>query len=408
MLTKTKALPPTDKWLASITEYIKALVAKRPTSVGRAAYTEAAAALLQAYPVEAPTLLFKDERINSSEQKPFSYLFVQLLLIDIRSSFPSLLAKLNSEEYPRLSRRLSAAFDVVSTFIGFLVRMLDGEELSMAPDLLLMLRKNIAETLSLTIEYLRDRWDASVAGVAGLHSEARSGTSVTSAGTHLTLTWESMKDDVSADPLILASLRMLSLWIREDENDNLRKESAGLMDLFVELYQQSAQAQLDFRYPILLALTPILQTEDGMDAFMAQSGWQRVCSDLIAIARDGGMDASRGIELVRVLLCVVDSDSTIEPPKEWMNVIDVVASTQPTTLVQPLAVEFQIALLQLAVALLERSSPRVQKQYLPRLSALVGLRNELAAHVQRSFQGSDAAEFEESLDDALMSLENLR
>ncbi|RAL58488.1 hypothetical protein DID88_005192 [Monilinia fructigena] len=258
----SEALPRSPKWLRSTIILLRALVNRRPTLAGRVAYTQAAAALLQAYPATCPSLLFNDESLNTSDKsernsKPFSYLFVNLLLIDLRSSFPSLLAKLNSSDYSNISQRLAAAFDVISSFIGHLVRSLDDEDFNaftISPDLMLKLRKDIAETMSLSIEYLRDRWDASIAGASGLHPSARAGTTATSEGTRLTLTWDSMKDSVTADLLVLASIRALAIWIREDENENLRKETAGMMDMFIELYKISLKEDPDFRYPILLAL----------------------------------------------------------------------------------------------------------------------------------------------------------
>jgi len=182
---------------------IRKLIFSKPTLASRAAYTQLASTLLQVYPTSCPTLLFKDDSSLKRDSKPFSFLFINLLLIDLRSSFPSLLSKLNSSDYPSVSLRLAAALDIISSFIGFLLRSLDNEldsvSFSMPPDLLLRLRKDIAETMSLTIEYLRDRWDASVAGASGLHPSARAGTSATSEGTRLTLTWESMTDSVNTD-----------------------------------------------------------------------------------------------------------------------------------------------------------------------------------------------------------------
>jgi hypothetical protein len=96
---------------------LRKLISSKPTAAGRAAYTQLAAALLQGYPVTCPELMFKDDASSSMDSKPFSYLFVNLLLIDLRSSFPSLLAQLNSTDYPSTSPRLAAAFDVLSSFL---------------------------------------------------------------------------------------------------------------------------------------------------------------------------------------------------------------------------------------------------------------------------------------------------
>lgn len=268
---------------------MRKLIISRPTLEGRAAYTQLAAILLQQYPSTCPNLLFLDKSSPHEDKKPFAYLFINLLLIDLRSSFPNLLEQLNNEKYPEISQRLGAAFDILSGFIGFLVKSLDDQNsspgFSIPPDLLLKLRKDVAETMSLTIEYLRDRWDASIAGASGLHPSARAGTSATSEGTRLTLTWESMKDSVNTDPLILAAIRVLAIWIREDDNDNLRNESAGLMDMLVELYKTSSPGMLDFRYPILLALEGMMITEDGVDNFLSQEGWQVIGQDLEGLLR---------------------------------------------------------------------------------------------------------------------------
>ena len=93
--------------------------------------------------------------------------------------------------------------------------------LNLSPDLLLKLRRDIAETLSLTIEYLRDRYDNAITGVAGLHPSARpSPDTVAPTGSVLSLPWDSTAPEhrVTQDPLTLAELRTLSLWLRDDDN----------------------------------------------------------------------------------------------------------------------------------------------------------------------------------------------
>jgi hypothetical protein len=369
-------------------------------------------------------LLFKDNSPSNVDTKPFSYLLINLLLIDIRSTFPTLLSHLNSTEYPATSQRLAAAFDIVSSFIGFLVRSLDDESgfstFSMPPDLLLKLRKDIAETMSLIIEYLRDRWDASVAGVSGLHPSARTGTAATSEGTRLTLIWESMDDDVTADPLILAGLRTLAIWIREDENENLRNESAGIMDMLVELYKASTPKRVDFRYPILLALEGILSTEDGVEAFLGQDGWQIVFQDLeqvlqsisnepVPISTSISGEAARGLEIVRVLLAVVDSPSTSFLREEWMGAVTTAASMKTTSVIpSPIIIEFQISMLQLATALLSKAAGGMQKRYVTSNSALSGLAGQLRALVKSMDDEAEAAEFMGLLEDVSLDLENVR
>ncbi|EKD21253.1 DUF1941 family protein [Drepanopeziza brunnea f. sp. 'multigermtubi' MB_m1] len=407
-------------WTRQLIIMLRKLVANKPTAAGRAAYTHLAAALLQAFPATCPPLLFKDDSSGNPDSKPFSYLLVNLLLIDIRSSFPTLLEKLNTVEYPSISQRLAAAFDVVSSFIGFLVRSLDdqgGSGFSMTPDLLLKLRKDIAETMSINIEYLRDRWDASVAGASGLHPSARTGTAATSEGTRLTLTWDSMKDEVNADPLILAGIRALAIWIREDENENLRNETAGLMDMLVELYSSSLQGALDFRYPILLALEGIVVAEEGLDRFLGQEGWQVLFRDLKSIlkttsdkltAEGSAADAGRGLQIVRVLLGVVDHDATSLPREDWMAVVTTATSMKvPAATALSVIIEFQIAMLQLSAALLAKSSGGMTKRFVSSRPALSGLVRQLKSSVGEMDDEAESAEFMVMLDDVELDLGHL-
>ncbi|CAD6445069.1 35366ff8-8604-47d7-a34b-0c372026f106 [Sclerotinia trifoliorum] len=423
----SEALPRNPKWLKSITILLRALVNRKPTLIGRTAYTQAAAALLQAYPAACPSMLFNNESLQTSDKtennnKPFSYLFINLLLIDLRSSFPSLLAKLNNSDYSAISQRLAAAFDVISSFIGYLVRSLDEDSntFNLTPDLMLKLRKDIAETMSLAIEYLRDRWDASIAGASGLHPSARSGTAATSEGTRLTLTWDSMKDNVTADPLILASIRALAIWIREDENENLRKESAGMMDMFIELYKLSNKDEPGFRYPVLLALEGIMTTEDGVEAFLNQDGWQAVSEDLASIVSKSTdisstnnhsiiiSEAARGLQIVRVLLAVIDEEFTSYIKQEWLTTVSTTSSMQlPSSTSPSVVIELHIAMLQLSTALLSKAGDGMQKRFANDQKSLARIVQQLEVIVGEMEDKGEAAEFKELLSDVVLDLENL-
>lgn len=401
---------------------MKRLVTSRPTAAGRAAYIEAAATLLQVFQQSCPNRLFRDNTQRDATAKPFSYLLINLILIDIRSSIPTLLSKLNSSDYPSIARRLAGGFDVVSSFIGFLVRSLDDSDgesgsstLTISPDLLLKLRKDIAETMSLAIEYMRDRWDASVAGVSGLHPDARAGTSATSEGTRLTLTWGSMEDNIPDDPLILASIRTLAIWLREDENENMRSESAGLTDMFIELYKAPSSKSLDFKNPILTALEATLTTEGGIDGFLSHDAWTVLAEDLKSIVRQTtaeptgnvNSEASRGIEIVRVLLAVVDDSAIMEPPQHWMKIAETAASMKPgPNLIAPWVMELKIAMVQLATALLDKASPGMRKRYRATTIALSGLSQGLQKQLKRG-KNLMSQDFQDSIDDIVLELANL-
>lgn len=376
-------LSSSPKWLPTVVSYIQNLVISRPNAKARAAYTNAAAELLQAYPDQAPGLLFKDKR---GEEKPLGYMFVNLLLIDIRSSAPSLLQQLNTPEYPQISRRLASAFDIISVFIGFLVRSLEDESLEtmvMAPDSLLKLRKGISETMSVTIEYLRDRWDASVAGAMGLHPDARSGTSNTVSGSHFTLAWDSMKNNAEEDPFIQSAARVLALWLREDDNEMLRKEATGLTDMFLDLYRSRETHILDFRLPVLVAFEALMSLHKGRTIFFEQGGWSILAKDLGDILREApstssDMGPARGQEIVRVLLAALENADNANTTDEQMDLITTVAGYHLDGQKQSQTLkEFEVAVMMLCCTVLAGAAPAVLKQYAHSVSALRGLATQL-------------------------------
>ncbi|KAL7934478.1 Neurochondrin domain-containing protein [Trichoderma chlorosporum] len=403
---KSEITPSNPKWLNSVINFIRNLVSSRPNSAARSAYTNAAASLLRVYPEESSGLLFKAEKID---EKPFSYLFINLLLIDIRSSAPLLLEQLNKPGYPNTSRRLASAFDIVCIFIGHLVRSLEDESLEtliMSPDNLLKLRKGISETMSVTIEYLRDRWDATFAGAMGLHPDARTGKAETSMGSRLTLTWDSLENIADEDPFILSAVRALAIWLREDENDMLRKEATGLTDMFMDLYRGSSADKLDFRSPILVALEGLVTFDKGRNILLQNDGWKTLSKDLVEILQQDASaisddETSRGIEIIRVLLPVAEESS--DTAEEWMGLITAAAAWDVFRQRQarPLVLELQVAALQLCCALLIKANVGMRKRYTHSISALVGIATQLEGEIP-----SDGV-LREAIDDVLDVLRGL-
>lgn len=276
-----------------------------------------------------------------------------------------------------------------------------------SPDLLLKLRKAISETMSVTTEYLRDRWDASVAGAMGLHPEARVGTAHTATGSHFTLAWDSKSDSAGDDPLILAAIRALAIWLREDDNDLLRKEASGLSDMLLDLYRDGGKGKLDFRRPVLVAFEGIIAEKRGIEAFLQNGGWQALADDLVAILEASSResnedDAARGVEIVRVLLHVAEAERP-GPREAWMDVVTRVAAWYvPDAKQPPVVEECQVAALQLVTALMANTHPGMQKRYVHSTSAVLGIANQLREKIR-----GDAA-LEEALEDVLGTLSALR
>ncbi|KAG5926896.1 hypothetical protein E4U53_002962 [Claviceps sorghi] len=418
--------PHEPQWLRTVVKFIQKLVTSRPNAAARSAYTNAAASFLQAYPARAAQLLFTEN--VKDDEKPFAYLFINLLLIDIRASLPTLLQQLNQPDYVRSSTRLASAFDVISIFIGHLVRCLEDdamETFTMSPDSLLKLRKGISETMSITVEYLRDRWDATFAGAMGLHPDARTSNAETWTGSHPTLAWDSMVKSADEDPLILSAVRALALWLREDDNETLRQEATGLMDMLMELYQGSSASDklLDFRSPTLVGLEALLTTHQGRDLFLRHDGWNILSKDLVSLlaTRSGASDASdvqahdasRGIEIVRALLTVAEHESSSGTPEEWMDIItavaawdaggDVSAQQQAADPTLPAAAEFQVSVLQLCCTLLAGASPGMRSRYRQSASAINGIIEQLR---RRGVPGHEASLIE-AMDDVKDTMDHV-
>ncbi|KAK4033201.1 Neurochondrin-domain-containing protein [Parachaetomium inaequale] len=413
-----EVVPSNPKWLPSLGKFIRDLVAKRPTAAGRAAFTNLSAALLEVYPFQAPPLLFaeQDTTTPSTSSTPFSYLLINLLLVDIRATLPSLLSQLNTPSYPATAHRLTSAFNTLSHFIGHLVRSIDtpsSPSWTISPDLLLTLRKSVSETLSLTAEFLRDRWDASVAGAMGLHPDARAGAAGPSSQPP-SLAWDSMASEgvVTDDPLILAAIRALAIWVREDDNELLRKEVSGLGDMFVELYR--TRGKLDFRRAVLVAFEGVVVERKGREAVLEQGGWEVLAGDLLGVLEASSTSAStgageeeegeaaRGVEVVRVLLQLAEAE-TPGPREAWMDVVTKVAAWDvPEAKQSPVVEECQVAALQLVTTLLVNTHPGVQKRYVHSTSAVLGIANRLRGKVK-----GDKA-LEEALEDVVGSLAALR
>ncbi|KAK3902658.1 Neurochondrin-domain-containing protein [Staphylotrichum tortipilum] len=411
----SEVLPPNPKWLPQLSKFIRDLVISRPTAAGRAAFTNLAAALLETYPLQAPQLLFTEQPTLSTPNAstPSSYLLINLLLVDLRATLPTLLARLNDPSYyPPTAHRLTSAFNVLSHFIGFLLRSADSADSpgpAISPDLLLKLRTSVSETISLTAEYLRDRWDASVAGALGLHPDARTAaTTAASGASRLALAWDAKSGGgVAEDGLVLAAVRAMAIWVREDDNELLRKEVAGLADMLVELYRGSGrEGGLDFRRPVLVALEGVVVEKKGRVAVLENGGWEVLVGDLLDVfeassaGRVDGGDAARGVEIVRVLLPVVEEEHP-GPREAWMDVVTRVAAWSVPVGKQPAVVEeCQVAVLQLATALLEGTHPGMRKRFVHSISAVIRVAGQLRAEGDRLS--------EEALEDVLETLAGLR
>ena len=419
-------------------------------------------ALLQTYPANFPQLLFSGDshvRNHSQQQrrgkrekqqsdtKPFAYLFPTAISIDLRASFPSLHEILTSSgasapksrRYKTISTRMAADFNILSAFLGYLMSTLSSSDgVPLDPNLILKLRCQFAETSSLAIEFLRDWWDASAGALSRLGEQS-------SVHTPLLPTADDNEEeeqktdaldradtvDTVGDQLIVSAVSYVALWLREDENEELRKEAAGILDVFLALYQASdgyqdrtaANATLraidsaSFKSPVLVALEGILTSEDGIEAFERARGWGVLAADLSGIMRNVPKSLStpneirRGIEIVRVLFQLVESEAatggtTGEDRMAILNQVAGLPSAQSTlpprrdearatedrdddaagTLTGGesflLLLELRISSYQLATALLEHAGRALQRRYAAEATKIKQAAREVLALAQ--------------------------
>ncbi|KIW02471.1 uncharacterized protein PV09_06277 [Verruconis gallopava] len=339
---------------------IQKSIMMRPTSqVRNAAIKLASEVLRRVQPSNmAANALFTNQVPESARgDKPFAYVFLQYVLVDLRATIPTLITNLASTTYQNDSLRLAACYDIVAAFIMYLIQSTDVDDMDITegskpstmpigPDLLLKLRRDLNETFSLTLEFFRDRWDAVTAGAAGLDPSARMDPK-----SPAMLTWDNPAIAPEQDPIILSGLRALSLWLREDENPGLHKQTIGIADMLAALYKESmkADAKTDFRHPILVLLEGLLSASDeAVQMLLDHDGWDLFASDLRQTSQSSQSFATYMTDLIRVLLIIVTSDAVPQSREAWMEIpkwvshIDI-AQTKDTEAFEVLAELYQLA-----------------------------------------------------------------
>jgi hypothetical protein len=365
---------------------IRAVILKHPTIKIRHYVVTFVASLLRGFPAgsQFPDLLFRDTNAPSNDSsKPFSYLFINLLLIDVRTTIPLLMETLGSPSYSTTALQLAASYDIISSFIMYLLQNLsDGPETSgnsqfiavLPPDLLLKLRRDFSETFSLTLEFFRDRWEATVTGVSGLDASAR-----VDPDAPLAITWDNPSMAPSEDPILLAGLRALSLWVREDDNPQLHEQAVGIMDMLIPLYVSSAApgSKTDFRHPILTAFSGIFPaSENAVQSFLDQRGWKVLADDLETSFRILGSCSPQSVplhtqDLIRVLIMVVESDAVHQSLKAWVEVVHQMANCTVPSVKDDEALETLVGGWQLAVALAIKAPIQLRKTITQELRNIV-------------------------------------
>lgn len=276
----------------------------------------------------------------------------------------------------------------------------------MEPDLMLKLNRSIGETLSVVMEYLRDRWDAAVAGVQGLHPEARRGESHTMSGSHLTLAWDVQNEPASEDPLLLAALRVLGVWLREDDGEGLRREAISLMDMMMDLYQEHGEltGSLGYRACVMGVLQGVTQIDDGIRALLEHGGWSILSKDLLNILhrtsapQPDPQHCELGSHLALLLLALAESQHYTS--EEWLDFVTAVASYDVPAVPEPPAQLQRLwaDVLQLGASLLANAPPGVKSRYIHSAGAIRGIAAAVGGKIEVAEAGEQIKDIVSTLD----------
>jgi Neurochondrin len=410
-----------DAWISPALLAMKLQIVRQPKRDLRESSVLLAGSLLRNTPssMDFPTLLFTSpSTVDAETLKNFSYLFVMLLLVDIRSTIPVLMSTLADSSYPSVSFRLALSYDLLSAFLSVLLRHSeeDGDEfdifggIQITPDQLLKLRKDLTETFSLTFEYFRDRWDAAIAGAPGLHQTARApDPSTTSAP--LPLTWDNPILPPAKDPIIISGLRAASLWLREDDNESLRSQALGILDMLLDLYKSISENPEDagFRQPILTALHGVLPSSNtAVQDFLDQNGWRILTDDFMEHFKNNSL-ISQLQDIIRVLLDVVESSNVYQSKEAWMNIIAVAAEKELPRMDHGLDLTIQsslediIATYQLALTIYDKAPTRLQKLFFSQMKKM----KQNAAFILKLVDSSSNADLVQDAQDIVKGLSNL-
>ena len=270
-------------------------------------------------------------KTSNPDRPPLSYLLLTTIHADIMATVPYLQERLRSDDYGTTSSRLSKEYDVISSFIGYLVTDMDANEdgdglsLPMLPDLLLKIRGKITDIFIVTIEHLRDRYDACATGALDPRASTTSSTGTTSAGPPAAAeaSWA-----ILDDPLTLSQIQTLSLWLANEDESSLRKAAAGIMDVLKTIYQPVrggsflASKQSQARYCVLEVLSGTTRTTEGVEAFLRQDWWTTLTEDLkdqVDLILSTGKQEARCIMILNILFPILYTGLAPRPKEQWIS-----------------------------------------------------------------------------------------
>ena len=264
---------------------------------------------------------------GNREESPSTYLLLATIHADIISTIPYLQGDLNSDDYAKTSTRLARGYDVVSAFVAYLIKGLDtdgdgGKSFLMPMDLLLKAQEKLTDMMYETIEDLRERYNCAASNATsavGPHISALPSNGDSS--TCLPLTAKNPIDAMLQHDLTLSQIRALSLWLGNEDNEGLRKAAVGIMDVLQAMYHNSDNETSEYptlRGPVLEALSGVIQTDEGVIAFLKQDWWDSLSTELEELLLSVSASEAQAIAIANILMNVIESEATRTTRKEWL------------------------------------------------------------------------------------------
>ncbi|KAF1981124.1 DUF1941-domain-containing protein [Aulographum hederae CBS 113979] len=399
-------------WALPAIALIQRTMTKHPTRQARKACTMLSALLIREASLDGNLLelLFKPTKQDGVDTSHFSYIFINLVLIEIRSSMPSLLESIEAQSYAATSALLSSGYTVVGAFIEFLVQQLrddmdiDASWSLPAPDQLLKLRKDISETMSLTMEYFRDRYDATQTTPQDIDLGPPEKKLLKSS-----VPVPAFKDDA----VIVSGLRTLAQWLRDDDNDKLRDEATVILDILLYLYVESSDSsRYNLKPTVLMALEPLTESEESVKAIQDNNGWDILSTDLKAILETNDVSLSErptiAKPIVRVLLAVVESPLNPQSKASQLLFVSFFAGlkagyvvTRPSR-TDMYAIDDWVSTCQLVIALLVKAPTRLIKEHREHVERIKRVVESALKAIGKAATGeADGLEIREGLEDCL-------
>lgn len=358
-----------------------------------------AASLIKTFPTKYPMILFASEVMDPVTGASLSFRFVELRLIKLSSSIPYLIQRLHELGEPEhtailserltscydmtISESITSCYDILSAFVAFYVQWQEDDHPSEYPyarGLVLNLERGLLQTCRTTVLYLCKRYDTTVAyaalgEIASRNSQAGAPTTGPS--------------QMGRDPLTIAQLRMLALWLTEDEEDAATLWSlvnVETLHVVLGLYGEGD----DIRVPSLAIMAEITCHSDGVDNFHHNNGWKILFDDLesiVGLSSPPEQGQYNALRIINILHNAVTNDigrGSVE--EHWMDAIHLACKLDSEGSVRALDVKYHVATLGTYVYTMSLhhglgGKAEILKQLLEVVKKLHGPRDRLAGAV---------------------------